>query len=309
MKDFPYCDSTCRNDVLVIMERKYSIANFNISAKWSDDEILEKTLKPYEKDFDGDSDIKVSLSYTDLPIVSDGKSYVKLSDNKFYYRTEDGNDNVLYYDIVSGSIISKVSFSPDYSSVKILAYNVKNIYDIGSDYYLLNLFDNMMRYCMQMHSSFVFHSSAIGCSDGGVVFSAVSGTGKSTHTSLWLREFSDAYIVNDDSPIIRLEKSGDVNLCGTPWAGTTGINTNTIIPLKAIVFLERGEKNSIEEIAPIKSVSRFMAGVSPALNAEMLRESFDTLNKILSRVPSYVLRCNMEPKAAHVAREKIFSIQ
>lgn len=287
------------------MERKYKIANFNICATWSSDEILKKTLEPYENDFDGECDIRVSLKYTDMPICPDNESYVRLSDNKFYCRDKNGFDNVIYFDAVSGKVISKIAFSQDYSSVEILAYNVKNIYDIGSDYYLLNLFDNMMRYCMQMHSSFVFHSSAIGCNDGGVVFSAVSGTGKSTHTSLWLKEFSDAYIVNDDSPIIRLEKDGDVKLCGTPWAGTTGINTNVIIPLKGIVFLERSETNSVEKISAMQSVSRFLSSVSPALNSVMFEKSLDTLNKILSNVPAYILKCNMEPDAAHVAREKI----
>lgn len=288
------------------MKKKYSIAKFNICATWDDDTILRDTLKPYECDFDGDGDIQVFLEYTDLPISADAESYVKLSDNKFYYRDKDGYDNVVYYDAHSATIISKIVFSPDYSSVNILAYNVKKIYDITSDYYLLNLFDNMLRYCMQMHSSFVFHSSAIGCSDGGVVFSAVSGTGKSTHTSLWLREFSDAYIVNDDSPIIRLERNGDVNLCGTPWAGTSGINTNVIIPLKGIVFLERAEKNSIEMIPTIQSVGRFLNGISPSLSSEMFERALETLNRILLRVPSYILKCNMEPEAALVAREKIF---
>ena len=288
------------------MKKKYSIAKFNICADWEDDKILIDTLKAYESDFEGDGDISVSLEYTDLPISADAESYVKLSDNKFYYRDKDGNDNVVYFDTLSATVISKITFSPDYSLVKILAYNVRKIYDIGSDYYLLNLFDNMLRYCMQMHSSFVFHSSAIGCNDGGVVFSAVSGTGKSTHTSLWLREFSDSYIVNDDSPIIRLEKNGDVNLCGTPWAGTSGINTNVIIPLKGIVFLERAEKNSIDKIPAIQSVGRFLNGISPSLNSEMLERALETLNRILIKVPSYVLKCNMEPEAAHVAREKIF---
>ncbi len=291
------------------MEKKYSIAKFNIVAIWKDDSILEKTLKSYECNFDGDGDIHVSLEYTNIPICTDAKSYVKLSDNKFYYRDKLGNDNVVYYDALSATIIAKITFSPDYSKVKILAYDVKNIYDISSDYYLLNLFDNMLRYCMQMHSSFVFHSSAIGCKDGGVVFSAVSGTGKSTHTSLWLNEFPDAYMVNDDSPIIRLEKNGDVHLCGTPWAGTTGINTNVVIPLKGIVFLEREEKNSIEEISAMQAVGRFLGGIAPALNSDMFEKSLETLNMILSKVPAYVLKCNMEPEAALVAREKIFNIK
>lgn len=289
------------------MIKKYSIANFNITANWSDDDILKSALSPYEKDFEGEGDISVRLGYTDIPISAEFDTAVKLSDNKFYYKDKSDNDTLLYYDNQSGTIIARVTFSPDYSWVDILAFDVKRLYDIGSDYYLMNLFDNMMRYCMQMHSSFVFHSSAVGCTDGGVVFSAKSGTGKSTHTSLWLKEFDDAYIVNDDSPIIRYEKKSRVSLCGTPWAGTTGINTNTIVPLRGIVFLERAPKNSIERISAFQAVRLFLGGVTSAYNAKMYEKSLDTLNGILSVVPAYVLRCNMEPEAAHVAREYIFN--
>ena len=160
---------------------------------------------------------------------------------------------------------------------------------------------------MQMHSAFVFHSSAVGCREGGVVFSARSGTGKSTHTSLWQREFDDSYIINDDSPIIRYENGKGVFLCGTPWAGTTGINTNTVVPLKGIVFLERSEYNSIERISAFRAVKLFLEGISPAYNFEMYEKSLDTLNGVLSTTPAYVLKCNMEPEAAHIAREYIFN--
>lgn len=289
------------------MKKKYSIANFNISAGWTQDHILETVLSPYECEFEGESDISVDLSYTDDFISAEFDRAVRLSDNKYYYRDESGNDVLLYFDNNSKTIISKVVFSPDYKKVNILAYNVRKIYDISSEYYLLNLFDNMMRYCMQMHSSFVFHASAIGCSEGGVVFSAKSGTGKSTHTSLWLQSFSDSYIINDDSPIIRVRENADVLLCGSPWAGTTGINTNTIVPLKGIVFLERSPVNTIERIPAFQSAALFLGGVSSAYNFQMYEKSLDTLNAVLSKVPAYILRCNMEPEAAFVARECIFN--
>ena len=72
-----------------------------------------------------------------------------------------------------------------------------------------------------------------------------SGTGKSTHTALWLKNFAPrASIINDDKPAIRIQKDG-IFVYGTPWSGKTDQNKNVKVPLQGIAFLERGEENSI----------------------------------------------------------------
>ena len=77
------------------------------------------------------------------------------------------------------------------------------------------------------------------------MFSADSGTGKSTHTGLGKKVFKGAFIVNDDKPIIRLI-DGVFYVCGTPFSGSTPLNENVMVPLQSICFIERAEENSID---------------------------------------------------------------
>ena len=87
----------------------------------------------------------------------------------------------------------------------------------------------------------MLHSSAVVLDGEAYLFSAPSGTGKSTHTSLWLQHFGDrAFILNDDKPAIRVTDNG-IFVYGTPFSGKNDISENTGVPLKAVAVLSRGE--------------------------------------------------------------------
>lgn len=89
----------------------------------------------------------------------------------------------------------------------------------------------------------LLHSSCVAVDGYAYAFSADSGTGKSTHTQLWLKHFGkSAHIVNDDKPAIRII-GGKVYACGTPWSGKYDYSTPEIMPLAGICFLERSEDN------------------------------------------------------------------
>ena len=98
------------------------------------------------------------------------------------------------------------------------------------------------------YGGLMLHSSAVVVDGAAYLFTADSGTGKSTHTSLYLREFGDrAYILNDDKPAIRFEDGGFFAY-GTPWSGKNAKNTNARVPVAGICVLHRGEKNEISRI-------------------------------------------------------------
>lgn len=97
------------------------------------------------------------------------------------------------------------------------------------------------------HDCILIHGAAIALDKKGYLFSASSGTGKSTHIRKWLENCDNVSVVCDDKPFIRLD---DIPLlCGAPWAGKEGMTSNTIVPLKSIVFLERSDFNSISKIS------------------------------------------------------------
>ncbi len=160
-----------------------------------------------------------------------------------------------------------------------------------SDFYRKLLdFDGMM-----------LHASAVVVDGRAYLFSADSGTGKSTHTQLWLKAFGDrAQILNDDKPALRLE-DGTWYAYGTPWSGKYDLNANLRVPLAGIALLERGEQNTIEPFAGSGAVygilEQTMRPWEPRLRGKLLV----LLDKLLRSVPLWKLKCNMELEAARIA--------
>ena len=126
----------------------------------------------------------------------------------------------------------------------------------GSFYRQLLNFDGMM-----------LHSSAVVRDGKAYLFTAACGTGKSTHTKLWLKNFPDAFILNDDKPALRLE-DGKFYAYGTPWNGKEHFGTTGRTEVTALCFVDRGEENSIKEISTTEAVTRIFSQI-------MLHDSTD----------------------------------
>ena len=101
---------------------------------------------------------------------------------------------------------------------------------------------------MLEYDTFLFHGSCVAVDGAGYLFTASSGTGKSTHTRLWRELLGDrAVMVNDDKPLIRVSKDG-ATIYGTPYNGKHRLGSNIAVPLKAVCLLERAQTNTIREV-------------------------------------------------------------
>ena len=152
------------------------------------------------------------------------------------------------------------------------------------------------------NGGFLLHASAVVVDGVAYCFSAPSGTGKSTHTSLWLKEFADkgAFIINDDKPAIKLV-DGVPMVYGTPFSGKYDISVNTSVPLKALCFIERSETNSIRRISPLNAVSLVLDQTLRPTEEKLMDKLLDNLETVVTKVPAYVLHCNISPEAAITA--------
>lgn len=152
----------------------------------------------------------------------------------------------------------------------------------------------------------MLHSSAVVVDGYAYLFSANSGTGKSTHTQLWLDHFGDkAFIINDDKPSLRME-DGQWYVYGTPWSGKHNINVNTKAKLGAIVFLERAEENQIEELDVKEAIPLFFNQTVRAMkNADKMDLVLEKMEQILTTNPIYKMGCNISDEAVVTAYEKI----
>lgn len=143
----------------------------------------------------------------------------------------------------------------------------------------------------------LLHSSCIVVDDMAYAFSADSGTGKSTHTQLWLKHFGDrAYMLNDDKPAIRLI-DGKVYACGTPWSGKYDYSTPKVVELAGICFLERSEDNWIRKADTGKAVFNIFSQTIRKLSSAGMDKLFDVLENIFAKVPLYELGCNISEEA------------
>ena len=141
------------------------------------------------------------------------------------------------------------------------------------------------------------HGSAVAVDGVGYLFTARCGTGKSTHTRLWRQVFGDRVVmINDDKPFLRLAPEG-VTVCGAPWSGKHGLDTNTEVPLGGICLLERGRENLIRPVCQ-SEIPELTKNLRWFMESERISQ-FDALAAELFRqVPLWHLNCNMEPAAA-----------
>ena len=159
------------------------------------------------------------------------------------------------------------------------------------------------------HHTLLFHGSVVAVDGEGYLFTARSGTGKSTHTRLWREAFGDrAVMINDDKPFLRLEEERTLAY-GSPWRGKHGLGTNGCAPLKAICILERGAKNKIRPISATETLPMLMQQSHRPGKAEHYPVYMELLDRLAGATAFYRLECNMEPQAAIVAYEAMASVK
>lgn len=147
----------------------------------------------------------------------------------------------------------------------------------------------------------MIHASAVVYKGGAYLFSADSGTGKSTHTQLWLKAFGDeAKILNDDKPAVRII-DGKAYAYGTPWSGKTDWNLNVRADLKGICFLERAKENTIRRADAGEVVSDLLRQTIRPQKEENMDKLLENMDALLKIVPVYKMGCNMDVSAAEMS--------
>ena len=154
---------------------------------------------------------------------------------------------------------------------------------------------------MPNYDTVIFHGSIIAVDGQGFLFTAKSGTGKSTHTALWREYLGDkAFMVNDDKPMLKTTDSG-VIAYGTPYNGKHHLGCNMSVPLKAICIITRGEKNTIVRIDKSEAYAMLLQQVYRPQDPLQMAKTLKLVDKLAASVELYKLACNMDIEAAKVA--------
>ena len=152
----------------------------------------------------------------------------------------------------------------------------------------------------------LFHSSVVSFQDKAYMFVGKSGTGKSTHSRLWLKYIEGTELINDDNPVVRIHDDGSILVYGSPWSGKTPCYRNVSYPLGAIVLLEQAPQNVIRRLKPLEAYAALMISISGKRWDSRLAEGLhETENLLVTHASIWHLDCLPDEDAARVCNEMV----
>lgn len=193
--------------------------------------------------------------------------------------------------------------SADFSSGRLYLDNRKvsdAIFGINNSMMLLYAFRSAPLGTLELHASMVSNSGK------AYLFLARSGTGKSTHSQLWLDHIPGSELMNDDNPIVRVWEDGSVIAYGSPWSGKTPCYRNVQAPVGAFVRIRRCPDNRITALSLLESYALLYSSCSGFKADHNIADGLHaTLEKTVTTTPCYVLDCRPDEEAARVCSSEV----
>ncbi len=287
----------------------YNVAGTNIHVETRNN-YLTNRMKAFECNQHENPDISVEIAQCSQIIKPQGRMLI--SDKIKWLQKENNNDGFHIY--ITGSeeneILSHVDTNIEWSNVNIKCISQEiddtapDIVKMWPDVHTFMLMGIVFRNNLLNKGGIVIHASSIAWNGKGILFTAPSGTGKSTHVRLWEKYFGDAVeVVNDDTPAIRFIDEEPM-LCGTPWSGSSDKFKNINVPIKAIVVLNQAPQNSIRRLEIYEAIPMVMPRCFlPYFDGELMKKAYDVLGRIINKIPVYYLSCTPDKEAMELVYE------
>ncbi|MBQ9964868.1 MAG: hypothetical protein IJP14_07100 [Clostridia bacterium] len=280
------------------------IAGMPIWLEGGDPEFFPYRLRDYETPV---AKPELSISMMRLPEVPIAEGTELLCrDGILLKQSEDGRLSRYTIGKKSGRVLQCSRSTPDYAEWQYQMYENRTHPTLSmTDFEYLysgEAFANRLAYL----GGLVMHGSSIRYNGKGIVFSAPSGTGKSTHTGLWKQYYGSCVEhINDDKPAIRFD--GDIPVVyGTPWSGKTDTNANISAPLHAIVFLEQAPENHIQPLSIEEAVVRIhRETVRPYYDEALGLKVLETTERLIRSVPIFLLQCTISEEAVNLVKNTL----
>lgn len=161
---------------------------------------------------------------------------------------------------------------------------------------------------LSANNAIAIHSSAVVADGRCALFLGESGTGKSTHTRLWVENIDGAKLLNDDSPIIRII-DGEVRVYGSPWSGKMPCYKNESHPIAGLCRLEQAPYNKIHCLPTILAIGAILPSCPPVFAHDVTLQDMicDTVGRLLRTTRAYRLECLPNEDAARLSHKTIFA--
>ena len=199
-------------------------------------------------------------------------------------------------------ICARMVFKADYSSAKVYVQGGAATQRFGLDNSLLVLF----AFATAQLGTLEMHASVVSNEGKAYLFLGKSGTGKSTHSRLWLENVPGTELINDDNPVIRVHPDGSVYVYGTPWSGKTPCYRNVSMPVGAVVRICRALENKVSSLSAPMAYASLTASCSGFRPDRAIADGLHaTISAVVASVPCFVLDCLPDAEAAIVCSENV----
>lgn len=149
------------------------------------------------------------------------------------------------------------------------------------------------------------HASCINYNGQAILFTAPSGTGKSTHASLWGKTMG-AKLISGDRPHLHVSATG-INAYGVPWDGKEQIFLQENYPVLAMVEIRRANNNWLRKLNDKQAFSILLKQVMlPMWDDYVKFSAYKTIKNITQTVPIYRLFCLPDTNAVELVKTAIY---
>ena len=282
------------------MRKHYTVAGHGFIVDAEDSVFTEmKQYQPFMDDEDSNTLFSLRIQKSDTPIIY-----------RECHRQEDEGASMICGETPDGKTVLEFQIRNEVMGRLVCNHDFTegDVYYTGRRFYVVNN-SLMMMYTFITSDKLttLFHSSVVSYQGKAYMFLGKSGTGKSTHSQLWLKHIEGTELVNDDNPVVRIIE-GEARVYGSPWSGKTPCYRNVNYPIGGIVKLKQAPHNKIRRMKPVEAYVALAMSISGMRWKKQMGDGLhQTENQLTATVPVWHLSCRPDQEAAEICSKTIIN--
>jgi hypothetical protein len=279
--------------------KKYNISGIKIGFNFQYKDYFEDNIEIYQIDKDETIDYQLTVETKPFIALPKGKPTITYKNRNIYDLGQ--KESIIVFD-EDNQVKQQIQYTKDLKTISITMTKKQKHTLAEMEYVLSGLF--FLEIAINEYK-LPFHASAIKYKKQAILFSAPSGGGKSTHANYWRIMYNDVEYINDDKPLIYKENN-TFYVSGSPWSGKETINTNTSAPLKAIVFIEKSETNSIKQMSSKEALPYLIRNSMRPRQETLVAKAMTIIDGIATTIPLYLLKAKNDTSSVTCVYKKLF---
>ena len=283
------------------MRKHYTVAGHGFIVDAEDSVFTDmKQYQPFMDEEIGNTLFTLRIQKSDTPIIY-----------KECHRQEDEGTSMICGETPEGKTILEFQIRNEVMGRLVCSHDFTEgdvNYTTGRRFYVVNNSLMMMyTFITSDKMTTLFHSSVVSYQGKAYMFLGKSGTGKSTHSQLWLKYIEGTELVNDDNPVVRII-DGEARVYGSPWSGKTPCYRNVDYPIGGIVKLKQAPHNEIRRLKPVEAYVAMAMSISGLRWKKQMGDGLhQTENLLTATVPVWHLSCLPDQNAAEICSKTIIN--